>query len=439
MAYLGLHCQMAGPPSARGWIKLLDAALPENTNPYPGATIIGRTYEPDELSNERIWKGAAGADDWMVRWAPFYKTRPYVHAWEGPNEPHPMGQVGFADKMVEFYARLVRHFDSAGLKLVGGNWSVGWPFLDAFNDPAPRARRYGPMVQALAQSGHYLGLHEYAAPRMTSGLGAYCLRYRHTIREIQEAGYQTGPILITECGIDGGVVGRPKTGWKTFVPAGVNGEAWYREQLAWYKSELDKDAYVKAAFVYTYAPNGEWMDFDVTPTLVNSIDKLNTVEPPANPAPPIIDLVDTLPKHATLTYNKRRPDQIKRVVIHHSATVQKEISQAATIRHITAIARGHRMFGWPGIGYHFVIGPGGLIYQTQRLETVSYHVSGYNTTSVGVCMLGSFATGADPTDNQIASARALVHWLGWPVVPHKALNQTACPGNWARWGERIIG
>lgn len=440
MAYLGSHCQTSGPPHARGWIKLLDGLLPEHYDPYPEAIIIGRTYEPDEESIARIWKGAAGADEWMAKWARFYAARPYVHAWEGPNEPHPMSNWAFADKMNEFYLRLIQHFNSAGWKLVGGNWSVGWPFLDAFTDPAPRAKRYGPMVQALADGGHYLGLHEYSAPTMTNGQGAYCLRYRQTLAEIKAAGYRTGDVLITETGIDGGVVGRPKTGWKTFIPAGANGEAWYREQLAWYKHELDKDECVKAAFVYTYAPNQEWMDFDLNPTLVDNIASLNTVivKPPAQaPKPPIIDLVDSLPKHATAKYPTRKLSQVKRIVIHHSATVQKEVSKAAAIRHITAIARGHRMLGWAGIGYHFVIGPGGLIYQTNRLETVSNHVGGHNTASVGVCMLGNFATGQDPTEAQLVSARALVAWLGWPAVPHKALNQTACPGNWAAWGKRI--
>jgi len=129
MAYLGSHCQTSGPPHARGWIKLLDGLLPEHYDPYPEAIIIGRTYEPDEESIARIWKGAAGADEWMAKWARFYAARPYVHAWEGPNEPHPMSNVAFADCMVEFYIRLVQHFDSARWKLVGGNWSDGWPFL----------------------------------------------------------------------------------------------------------------------------------------------------------------------------------------------------------------------------------------------------------------------------------------------------------------------
>lgn len=443
MAYLGSHCQTSGPPHARGWIKLLDGLLPEHYDPYPEAIIIGRTYEPDEESIARIWKGAAGADEWMAKWARFYAARPYVHAWEGPNEPHPMSNVAFADCMVEFYIRLVQHFDSARWKLVGGNWSDGWPFLQAFDDPAPRARRYGPMVQALAYGGHYLGLHAYSAPVMSNMAGAHTLRYRPTIAELREAGYQTPPVLLTETGIDGGVIGQHRCGWKSFIPAGVNAEEWYREQLAWYKAELDKDEYVKAAFVFTYGPNQDWMDFDVTPTLAQVIDDLNqTVPAPIGvpvagpPKPPIIDLVDSLPKHAELKYSPRKRTQIERVVIHHSATVQKVISREATIRHITAIARGHRALGWPGIGYHYVIGPGGLIYQTNRLETVSYHVGGHNTTSVGVCMLGDF-TRSDPTENQLASARALVAWLGWPVVPHKALNQTRCPGDWAGWGSQI--
>lgn len=151
----------------------------------------------------------------------------------------------------------------------------------------------------------------------------------------------------------------------------------------------------------------------------------------------IVNLVGKLPVHPELKYDKRVLSQIVRTVIHHSATVPGEVSQAATVRHIEAIARGHvEDNDWPGIGYHFVIGPGGKVYQTNLLETISYHVGGKNTPSVGVCLLGDFTKG-DPTDNQIASARALVKWLGWPAVSHKDLSQTQCPGNWEKWGYLI--
>lgn len=153
----------------------------------------------------------------------------------------------------------------------------------------------------------------------------------------------------------------------------------------------------------------------------------------------IVNLVGQLPTHPTLKYKTRTADQkIERVVIHHSATVQAEVSKEATVRHIKSIARGHVAENdWPGIGYHYVIGPGGLVYRVNDLSTISYHVGNHNPTSIGICLLGDFTQG-DPTDNQIASARELVFRLGWPVVPHKALMGTKCPGDWARWGNRIV-
>ena len=153
----------------------------------------------------------------------------------------------------------------------------------------------------------------------------------------------------------------------------------------------------------------------------------------------IVNLVGQLPTHPKLKHKTRTADQkIERIVIHHSATVQTVISRDATIRHIKSIARGHvEDNDWPGIGYHYVIGPGGIVYRVNDVSTISYHVGNHNATSVGICLLGDFTKG-DPTDNQIASARELVFRLGWPVVPHKALMQTKCPGNWDKWGHRIV-
>ena len=75
-------------------------------------------------------------------------------------------------------------------------------------------------------------------------------------------------------------------------------------------------------------------------------------------------------------------------MIHHSATDDGSPE---------AYARYHvQTRGWPGIGYHFVIQKDGGIYQTNRLDTISYHVSGQNTNSIGICGTGKWAafTGA---------------------------------------------
>ena len=145
--------------------------------------------------------------------------------------------------------------------------------------------------------------------------------------------------------------------------------------------------------------------------------------------PEMHDVVDQLPKHATLRYATRPLSQITHLCIHHSAT-------AGTIP-LENVAKYHvEERGWAGIGYHFYVKPDGTVYQTNRLETVSYQVSQNNDYSVGVCVSGDF-TYAPPPDKQVDAAASLVAWLmqelsvsDQNVLGHKEFpnNDTSCPG-----------
>lgn len=152
--------------------------------------------------------------------------------------------------------------------------------------------------------------------------------------------------------------------------------------------------------------------------------------------PAITDIVDQLMQHPTKRYSKRQRKAITHICIHHSAV-------AATVP-VEHVAKYHvEDQGWPGIGYHFYVKPSGVIYQTQRLETVSWHVSHNNDYSVGICVAGDF-TYAPPPQLQIDSAAHLVAWLmqdlGVPeqnILGHKEFpaNDTSCPGE--TWLKRM--
>jgi len=94
---------------------------------------------------------------------------------------------------------------------------------------------------------------------MWDGQGFYCLRYRETVAEWRAAGFDVPPILITETGIDGGVIGQDhaKQGWAEFTD-----HQGYLDQLAWYSEELDKDSQVEAATVFTVC-SWDWHSFNV--------------------------------------------------------------------------------------------------------------------------------------------------------------------------------
>ena len=142
-----------------------------------------------------------------------------------------------------------------------------------------------------------------------------------------------------------------------------------------------------------------------------------------------------LPQHEDKRYRKRTA-RIVRTVIHHTAT--KLGAKQSEVAHIQAIARGHIRRGWPGIAYHFVIGPSGAIYRCHPTKLHTYHVgSRYNDSSIGVALIGRLHVD-DPTAAQLESAAWLCKELGYSIVPHKALVATACPGHWERWGDLIV-
>jgi hypothetical protein len=153
--------------------------------------------------------------------------------------------------------------------------------------------------------------------------------------------------------------------------------------------------------------------------------------------PAITDIVDQLMQHPTKRYGKRQRKAITHLCIHHSAV-------AATVP-VEHVAQYHvEDQNWPGIGYHFYVKPSGVIYQTQQLETISWHVSHNNDYSVGICVAGDF-TYAPPPQLQIDSAAHLVAWLmqelGIPeqnILGHKEFpaNDTSCPGE--TWLKRMI-
>ena len=93
-----------------------------------------------------------------------------------------------------------------------------------------------------------------------------------------------------------------------------------------------------------------------------------------------------------------------------------------------------RRHEWPGIGYHFVVAEDGTLYQTNALETKSYHAVEANPYGVGICFLGNF-TKKTPPPAQVQAGAHLVAWLlGELNLPndrirgHKELMGTACPG-----------
>ncbi|MEU0990025.1 peptidoglycan-binding protein [Streptomyces sp. NPDC005953] len=92
---------------------------------------------------------------------------------------------------------------------------------------------------------------------------------------------------------------------------------------------------------------------------------------------------------------------------------------------------------WPDIGYNFLVDRNGRIYEGRGWLSIGAHATGYNTTHIGVCFIGSDGDATPAAKNAI---RALYYAANKNVgrvltaTYHGAIGSTSCPGadlrNW---------
>ncbi|KAG7211020.1 hypothetical protein KM043_016382 [Ampulex compressa] len=103
---------------------------------------------------------------------------------------------------------------------------------------------------------------------------------------------------------------------------------------------------------------------------------------------------------------------------------------------------------WSDIGYNFVIGEDGNIYEGRGWGKAGAHSTNYNSKSVGICFIGDFNARV-PNAAAIGAARKLINWAmnnnkitsTYKLVGHRQTATTRCPGNnlynliktWPHW------
>ena len=101
---------------------------------------------------------------------------------------------------------------------------------------------------------------------------------------------------------------------------------------------------------------------------------------------------------------------------------------------IQDIDRWHRNRGWAfGVGYHYVIKPGGAIYQGRPEYAVGVHAAGRNTGSIGIALVGTFhIAGSNPSQAQLDSLTWLIHDIRRriPTIASVEAHHEQCPGPW---------
>jgi hypothetical protein len=244
-------------------IKILDEIKVEVTqsvkNKSPHTLIVGRIWYD---AWQQLGQGSpeARAQNWWDDVRETVLANPAVDYWEGYNEPIIHDAV-----LMEWYAyfekKRVEILAAHDRKACIGNFSTGMP-------PVERDvwEAFYPAIDAALANGGVLGLHEYSATDMdwlfdyNSGEGWLTGRYRKVYRRFLIPAGRVIPLIITECGIDGGVLQDPNEinkGWRSYQSPES-----YFDQLKWYDSLLKEDSYVLGATIFSLEIHN-WGDFDI--------------------------------------------------------------------------------------------------------------------------------------------------------------------------------
>lgn len=131
-----------------------------------------------------------------------------------------------------------------------------------------------------------------------------------------------------------------------------------------------------------------------------------------------------------------RPIPAAHVFAHHTVTVapSAEATVAQDIAAVKVIERiGNQRFG--SISYNFLIPPSGRIFEGVSVGRIGAHTSGYNTTGIGISLIGNYMTRPATPAQREAFAWLLRHLREVGALAptarlrgHNAVSATACPG-----------
>jgi len=146
------------------------------------------------------------------------------------------------------------------------------------------------------------------------------------------------------------------------------------------------------------------------------------------------------------------------MVVHHTAS-NNTYTQADAMSQVRAIQRYHVVtLQWCDVGYNFLVDRYGTIYEGRQgsinAAVRGSHASGYNTSTMGISMLGQYHPGASPAASTVPAVQLdamirIIAALGrqWNINPaarttyagqslpvvvgHRDVNATSCPGDYA--------
>jgi len=144
--------------------------------------------------------------------------------------------------------------------------------------------------------------------------------------------------------------------------------------------------------------------------------------------------------------NNRPMGRVSRITIHHTAEhgAVATLPDVEVIRRIENYHRNGRK--WCAIGYHYLIGKDGRVYEGRPANLQGAHVLSENESNIGISVMGDFNRKL-PSQRQLAALQGFLEdsrdrfKVGRSrVYGHRDLNRSECPGNalyaWLRKGYR---
>ncbi|XP_001605198.1 peptidoglycan recognition protein 1 isoform X2 [Nasonia vitripennis] len=124
------------------------------------------------------------------------------------------------------------------------------------------------------------------------------------------------------------------------------------------------------------------------------------------------------------------------VVVHHggvSSYCQDQPSCSAIVRSYQNMHLDEH--GWADIGYHFLVGEDGNVYEGRGWDLVGAHAPGYNGQGIGICLIGNFVDFL-PNEAALRALRSLISCgvaldklrEDYSVIGHRQARNTECPG-----------
>ncbi|KAH8354880.1 hypothetical protein KR093_000332, partial [Drosophila rubida] len=135
-------------------------------------------------------------------------------------------------------------------------------------------------------------------------------------------------------------------------------------------------------------------------------------------------------------------------VVHHTAGNYCS-TRAACAQELRNIQSYHMdSLGWSDIGYNFLIGGDGAVYEGRGWNVMGAHATNWNSKSIGISFLGNYNSNT-ATSAMVSAAKGILADAvsrgqivsGYILYGHRQVSATECPGtnlwneirNWSNW------